>query len=237
MVYIGTSGYSYAYWRNRFYPEKLPASKWLEYYATRFNTLELNNTFYRFPKAEQLKKTAERTPAKFKFTVKAHKVITHSRRMKDVGEKIAEFTDIAATGLGNKLSCILYQLPPSYSYSEERMDDVLQSLSGNKQNVVEFRHASWWQPKVYEDLDKHHISFCSVSYPGLPDDNIRTGKIFYKRMHGIPELFKSSYSDKILKELSEQVPSKGPAFVYFNNTMYEAGYTNAAYLQRLLQKK
>src|SRR6185295_6324728 len=184
-LYIGTSGFSYPYWKNRFYPEGLPGSKWLQYYATQFNTLELNSSFYRFPKIAHLKKAADQTPDDFVFTVKAHKIITHTRRMKEAGDKIIEFMDIIQEGLGNKLACILYQMPPSYNFSEERLNDIVQHLSFDKRNVIEFRHASWWQQKVYQRLDENHIHFCSVSYPGLPDDNISTGQVFYKRMHGV----------------------------------------------------
>lgn len=233
MIYIGTSGYSYPYWRNRFYPEKLPAHKWLQYYATRFNTLELNNSFYRFPEPEHLRKAAGQTPDDFVFTVKAHKGITHIRKMKEVKATIRQFTDILQEGLREKLACILYQMPPSYSFSEERLEDILQNLSFDSRNVIEFRHGSWWKEKVYSALQEHNIHFCSVSYPGLPTDPVITGSIFYKRMHGVPDLFKSSYSEAELNLLLKQIPA-GNAFVYFNNTMFEAGFQNACLLQKLL---
>jgi uncharacterized protein YecE (DUF72 family) len=108
MMHIGTSGFSYPYWKNRFYPEKLPASRWLQYYATQFNTLELNASFYRFPVVKNLKKSAAATPGDFKFTVKAHKIITHTRRMKNAREKVIEFMDIVNEGLGDKLACVLF---------------------------------------------------------------------------------------------------------------------------------
>lgn len=237
MIYVGTSGYSYHYWKNRFYPEKLPASKWLQYYATCFNTVELNSSFYRFPKVEYLKKAADQTPDDFVFTVKANKVITHTRRMKDVGDTIKDFIDIIQAGLGSKLACILYQMPPSYSFSEERLEDIIRYLSFDQRNVIEFRHPSWWKQTVYQRLDEHHIHFCSVSYPGLPDDNIMTGNMLYRRMHGVPELFKSSYATEELVALSEQIPSAVKTFVYFNNTMFEAGYSNALSLQQMLKAK
>lgn len=237
MLYIGTSGYSYPYWKNRFYPEKLAASKWLQYYATQFNTVELNSSFHRFPKVEHLKKAAGQTPDEFLFSVKANKVITHTRRMKEVGETIDEFTTIVREGLGKKLAYILYQMPPSYSYSEERMDDIVHHLSSGQWNVIEFRHVSWWREEVYHRLEAHRIHFCSVSYPGLPEDRIMTGDLLYQRMHGVPELFKSSYPVAVLENLSGQIPAEGNSFVYFNNTMFEAGYSNARLLQRLTTEK
>src|SRR5690606_2734683 len=118
---------------------------------------------------------------------------------------IDEFTAIVQQGLGKKLAYILYQMPPSYSYSEERMDDIVHHLSYQWQNVIEFRHASWWQEEVYHRLEAHQIHFCSVSYPGLPGDYITTGGMLYRRMHGVPELFKSSYPDTALTTLSGQI--------------------------------
>jgi len=233
-LYIGTSGYSYAYWKNRFYPEKLPAAKWLNYYSEQFNSLELNYSFYKFPVVEQLKKMAERTPEDFRFTVKANKVITHTLRMRKATEKIIEFTDIVNSGLENKLACILFQLPPSYSYTEERLNDILTQLDHQPHNVIEFRHASWWTKEVYLELNKAKLTFCSVSYPGLPDDDIVTSSVFYKRMHGMPELFKSSYSAQQLKGLSSHIPKEKEAFIYFNNTTFEAAYTNARTLISLM---
>ncbi len=225
--YVGTSGFSYAYWKNRFYPEKLPARQWLNYYAEQFNTLELNNTFYKFPEVENLKKMADKTPDNFKFTVKAHKIITHTLRMRQARDKVNEFTDIVTNGLDKKLACILFQLPPSYSYTEERLNDILSNLSHHADNVIEFRHVSWWKQEVYNELNKAKLTFCSVSFPGLPEEDVVTSTDFYKRMHGVPELFKSSYSSAQLKELSKNIPEGKKSFVYFNNTMFEAGYSNA----------
>lgn len=236
-MYIGTSGYSYPYWKNRFYPEKLAAGKWLGYYGTRFNTLELNNTFYRFPVLKNLVKAAASTPDDFRFSVKANKVITHSKRMKDVKDKVREFMDIVEEGFGNKLACILYQLPPSYSYTEERLEDIINNVQGQSSNVIEFRHESWWNEEVYKIFKRHSLTFCSVSYPWLPEDNITTSDVFYKRMHGVPDLFISSYSDDHLHKLAKGLPKADKSFVYFNNTMYEAGYSNAALLKELCEKR
>ncbi|WP_447640755.1 MULTISPECIES: DUF72 domain-containing protein [Chitinophagaceae] len=236
MIYIGTSGYSYPYWKNRFYPDKLPSASWLTYYATQFNTLELNNTFYRFPSIDSLKRSADRTPDHFVFSVKVPKLITHTKRLIGVKDTIKEFTDIAQNGLGDKLACILYQMPPSYSFSMERMMDVIDQLSFDKRNVIEFRHISWWQTDVYESLSKHGINFCSVSYPHLPSDCIVTGSFLYRRMHGIPDLFQSPYSEKELIKLYEQLPTEKDAFIFFNNTTFESGYKNAYFLQQYASK-
>ncbi len=236
-IHIGTSGYSYAYWKNRFYPENTAQGRWLEYYASQFNTVEVNNTFYRFPIAAQLKKAADRTPPGFRFSVKAHKIITHSKRMKDAGEKVKEYIDVVSNGLEDKLACILFQLPPSYSYSEERLDDILKAVPGNPYHIIEFRHSSWWQQPVYEALAAQLLTFCNVSFPGLPDKPVPTQKVFYQRMHGVPKLFESSYSDEELERLAGNIPVDSDAFVYFNNTTFEAGYTNAGKLNEIIRAK
>lgn len=234
-VYIGTSGYSYPYWKNRFYPEKLPASRWLSHYATRFNTVELNHTFYRMPTVAALKKAAVSTPDNFVFSVKANRFITHIKRMRGAEDLVKEFVQIVTEGLEAKLGCILYQMPPTYSYTPERLDELMVTLRYSGTRVVEFRHQSWWQEAVYQRLEDADICFCSVSFPGLPEVQITTGKLLYQRMHGVPELFNSAYNETDLKQLADTIPNVRSAFVYFNNTYYEAGYTNAATLQNLLK--
>jgi uncharacterized protein YecE (DUF72 family) len=235
-LYIGTSGYSYAFWKNRFYPEKLAVAKQLNYYSSRFNTVELNYTFYRFPSVKALQKATDNVSDDFRFSVKAHKTITHTLRMKNAKEKITEFMDIVSEGLNEKLACVLYQLPPSFHFSEERLEDILNNIAHHSGNVIEFRHASWWIPKVYDALRDAGLTFCSVSFPGLPEDNIKTSPVFYKRMHGVPELFKSSYSKESLEQLAAEIPNDGTSFVYFNNTMFEAGYSNAEILKDILNQ-
>jgi uncharacterized protein YecE (DUF72 family) len=232
--FVGTSGYSYPYWKNRFYPQKLPASQQLNFYNAVFNTVELNYTFYRFPTVANLRKAASQTYGSFRFSVKIHKTVTHTLRMQNAKEKIKEFMDIIAEGLEDKLGCVLYQLPPSFSYSEERLANILDHIGHESHNVIEFRHISWWQENEYDALRQANLTFCAVSYPGLPDDNIITSNIFYKRMHGIQKLFESPYDEPTLITLAKNIPPDVTSFVYFNNTMYEAGYSNAAFLKTLL---
>ena len=232
--YIGTSGFSYAPWKDTFYPEKLPASRRLEYYATRFNTLELNHTFYRFPLLKTLEKQHDATPPGFVFSVKAHKVITHTLRMRDAAEKVHDFTRIAEDGLKDKLGCILFQLPPSFAYTEENLHRILESIPPEPRNVVEFRHASWWNETAGRALQNRRLTFCRVSYPGLPEGPFDAeGEVFYLRMHGVPELFKSSYAHGALETLAAALPETQRRFVYFNNTMFEAGFRNALTLRSL----
>lgn len=233
--YIGTSGYSYAAWKNKFYPAGMPAAQWLTYFSTQFNSLELNSTFYSFPRVETLKKMAQRTSSDFVFSVKANKAITHILRMKNARSKVEDFTAIAQEGFEDKLGCILFQLPPSFRYTEENLHNLLESVPADSKNVIEFRHISWWNEDIRDALRKHKLTICNVSYPGLPEEKYMTSEIFYQRMHGVPVLFKSSYPEIALEKLAEEIPAEAEKkYIYFNNTMFDAGYTNAAYLQRLL---
>ena len=232
-LFIGTSGYSYAYWKGKFYPKEVPMTKWLNYYSGQFNAVELNNTFYRFPTVKGLQKAADATPQHFRFAIKAHKIITHTRRMKDVKDKIAEFMAIVHEGIGAKLGCILYQLPPSFSYTEERIKYITDNIEDKQRSVIEFRHSSWFTEDVYSIMRQHKINVCSISFPELPDTNVLTGNIYYKRMHGVPKLFESSYSDKELQHLAGHIIAAPSQYIFFNNTMFEAGYENALHLKKL----
>jgi uncharacterized protein YecE (DUF72 family) len=107
-------------------------------------------------------------------------------------------------------------------------------LDASVTSVVEFRNASWWNQNVFESFRQKGIAFCSVSFPGLPADNIVTGHVFYKRMHGIPKLFESSYADNELEKLAKEIPLNKESWIYFNNTMFEAGYSNALHLKSLV---
>lgn len=231
--HIGTSGFSYPYWKNRFYPEGLAVSKWLAYYASVFDTVELNGTFYRFPTVKTLSAFAGKVPDGFQFSVKAHKIITHTMRLRNTKDKIDEFLDICHEGLGGKLGCVLYQLPPSYRFEAERLEDVLANIPHGKHSVVEFRNASWWTEEVFDAFRQVGMTFCSVSYPGLPDDTIDTSGLIYRRMHGVPELFKSAYESTTLNDVAAKIKD-ADAYVYFNNTSFEAGYENAIELKGLV---
>lgn len=234
-IYIGTSGFSYPAWKEKFYPAGMPSAQWLTYFSTRFNSLELNSTFYRFPRVETLLKMCERTSNDFVFSVKMNKAVTHTMRMKNARSRVDEFTAIAAEGFGDKLGCILFQLPPSFRYTEENLHHLLESVPVGSRNVIEFRDISWWNEEVRDALRRQNLTICNVSYPSLPEDKYMTSEVFYQRMHGIPELFKSPYSEKSLDQLVEGIPGNAASkYIYFNNTMFDAGYTNAAYLQELL---
>ncbi len=235
--HIGCSGYYYSYWKNRFYPEGMAPKNWLTYYSTVFNTVELNGTFYRTPKLFALKRYAEATPKDFKFAVKMSKYITHITRLKDSKQNIKDFQELLQEGLGKKLNHYLFQLPPSYHYTEENLEKIIRNIPHKPENVVELRHTSWWNKEVEKAFKKAKLTFCNVDFPGLKTYFIHTSDHFYLRLHGNPELFKSSYTDAELKKLKKEFPKDcKEQSIYFNNTYYEAGYKNAQALQKLIKK-
>jgi len=239
-IKTGCSGYYNRHWKKIFYPEQLPQSKWLDYYASRFNTLELNSTFYKFPTARSLNSWYKKCPPDFVFAVKAPKLITHFKKFNNCDREIGEFYLACSDGLMEKLGCVLFQLPPQVQYSEEKLEQIIGCLKPGFKNVIEFRHKSWWKKKVYDRLAKDKITFCSVSHPSLPATIIANTATVYVRIHGVPKMFYSDYGwadQQKLKAAILKKPKLKEAFVFFNNTAGEAGILNAMQFQTLIKEK
>jgi uncharacterized protein YecE (DUF72 family) len=228
-IHTGCSSFNEKHWKDVFYPEDLPASRYFEFYCQHFNTYELNNTFYKFPTAKSLRGFYEKTPDNFLFAVKANRFLTHEKKLSDCTDELIQFYAAAKEGLDDKLSCVLFQMPPSFHFSEERLDLIVDKLDYGFTNVIEFRHASWWRPEIYDVLAKNDITFCGSSYPGLPDEVTATTKTVYYRLHGDQKLFYSGYAKKQLEHLHKSIAEKPAekAFVFFNNTASEEGILNA----------
>jgi uncharacterized protein YecE (DUF72 family) len=238
--YIGCSGFHYKEWKSIFYPKGVPVAKWFEYYCRYFNTLELNVTFYRFPQLSMLESWYRRSPIDFTFAVKVPRVVTHIKQFKDAQSELNDFYNLVNLGLKEKLGCVLFQLPPKFSYSEENLEKVLNHIHPAFTNVIEFRHESWWRQDVKEKLWLHHVVFCGVSYPGLPDEVILNDATAYYRFHGVPKLYYSAYDEVFLRKIvgeiniSEKITS---AFLFFNNTATNAALSNARFVQGLTGEK
>ena len=234
----GCSGYYYPNWKNKFYPKGIPPKNWLEYYSSVFNTVELNGTFYRTPKLTDLQKYAKVTTANFTFSVKMSKYFSHILKMKECKQQVTDFQSLISEGLENKLDCFLFQLPPSFQYNEENLERLISNIPHDKKNVIELRHISWWNKEVEEAFTTANFTFCNVDYPGLKTHIITTSNSFYFRFHGNPELFKSAYTQTELENFYNSFPkNKNQYNVYFNNTYYEAGYTNALQLIEINKQK
>ncbi len=232
--YIGCSGYYYPAWKKKFYPEGMQPKEWLKFYSSVFDTVELNGTFYKTPTPASLRKYYEATPPEFRFSVKMSKQITHILRLKQTKSLIEEFQLLIRSELKEKLSYFLFQLPPSFHYSDENLALVLENVPHSPENVVEFRHISWWNESVQQKLAAAGITFCNVDFPGMETFFIHTTPCFYLRLHGNPVLFKSSYKTVDLEKFYRAIPENSVhSFIYFNNTYYEAGYMNALELKKL----
>jgi len=228
--HIGCSGFHYKDWLGKFYPEGLPQKKWFDYYCGHFNTLELNVTFYRFPQLSFLQNWYQKSPEDFRFAVKAPRAITHYKKFNNTADMITSFYCTINDGLQEKLGPVLFQLPPGYSYSEEKLERIVNSLSEGFKNVLELRHVSWWQKDVYEILAKHNITFCGMSHPLLPDEVIQNTPIVYYRFHGVPDLYRSPYSIDFLQNVVNAVDhdeATQEGWFYFNNDIGATAIKNA----------
>ena len=229
-IHIGCSSYQNHAWVELFYPAGLPSKEWFTFYCRHFNTFEINSTFYKFPTERVMHNWYKKAPGGFLYAVKAPKVITHEKRLIDSGTELQQFYEICRQGLREKLGCIRFQFPPSFTYSDERLDLLLQLLDPGFKNAVEFRHESWWRVDVLQSFDSHRISFCSVSYPTLPDDFVATGRTGYVRFHGKQRLFYSGYRTEELATFYDQLSScrdTDEIYVYFNNTAGKEGIRDA----------
>jgi len=232
---IGCSGFYYKDWKEFFYPKGLAQKNWFSFYCRHFNTIEINSTFYKMPTQKSFAKWYMESTADFLFTIKAPRLITHYKQLKDCKSLLNDFHVAVSDGLQEKLGAVLFQFPPRFDFNEQRLALLLELLDPALTNVVEFRHISWWQEKVYEQLAAKNIIFSGQSYPSnLPDQVIENNPIMYYRFHGKPILYKSIYPLADIKRLVEQVsPKTERVFVYFNNTWGTAALINARQLQEL----
>lgn len=236
--FLGCSGFYYNHWRRLFYPEKLAKTEWLPYYADHFNTLEVNNTFYRFPNEKMLQGWYQKTPVDFKFTLKANRAITHTRKFNNTEQLTANFYKLAHL-LGEKLSCVLFQLPPFIHKNMELLEKIAGQVDLKVTNVVEFRHGSWWDSEVYDFMEKKDLVFCTVSASELPEKLVETGYDVYVRFHGKDGLYQHFYPEEELKDWAKKIKQANArrVFCYFNNDVNANAVKNCLTLKKLLEKE
>jgi uncharacterized protein YecE (DUF72 family) len=236
--YIGTSGWHYDDWRGRFYPDKLPRAHWLEFYASRFTTLELNNTFYRLPPEKVFHNWHDASPAGFLFAVKVSRFITHIKRLRDCDEALYNFMSRAVL-LGEKLGPLLYQLPPGLHRDDALLTQFLEKLPRDLDHIIEFRHASWLEEEVFVLLRRYNVGFCIYDMPDKITPVIATADFAYVRFHGSGRLYAGRYSDEELKKWAEEIgglPKELKAvYIYFNNDVHGYAIENAETLRNLLK--
>jgi len=236
--WIGCSGFYNAHWKEVFYPPDVRRKDWFSFYSRHLNSLEINTTFYKFPSSKSLEKWCMESPEEFKFSVKAPRVITHFKKMSDCEQEIDDFYLACEEGLKEKLGCLLFQFPPSFNFTRERLQLITSQLKPGFRNVVEFRHDSWWNEEVSIALESANIHFCQSDHPALPQRILNFNKFTYVRLHGNPVLFHSNYEDDFLHLLKERLlqNTELEAYIYFNNTASTSGILNALQLKNFLGK-
>jgi uncharacterized protein YecE (DUF72 family) len=237
-IRIGTSGFHYKHWKGPFYPEKLPADAMLDFYTQDFDTVELNNSFYRLPSAEAFEAWRDATPANFVFAVKASRFITHNKKLKDPEHAIDNLLP-RAVHLGKKLGPVLFQLPPKWRVNTERLHNLLAILPPEIRYAFEFREPSWMSAEIFEILREFNAAFCIYELAGYHAPIVVTADFTYVRLHG-PESgkYQGSYSEQQLAGWARQIESwaKKLKAVYFYFDNDQAGYaaTNALRLRDMV---
>ena len=167
--------------------------------------------------------------------MKAPRLITHYKKFSDCSRLIDDFYTLIKKGLKEKLGPVLFQLPPKYIYTKDRLELIVKSMYKEFKNVIEFRDPSWWSPEVFNRLKKEKLTFCGIDYPGLPNDAIVTNKIAYYRFHGRPRLYYSAYNKNDLQKITDTLfanKNVTGAHVFFNNTATQAAIKNANWLKQ-----
>jgi uncharacterized protein YecE (DUF72 family) len=212
-LYVGTSGYSYKEWKGSFYPEDLPDKQMLRFYGERFRSVEINNTFYRMPKAAVLEAWAADVPADFKFVLKAPQRITHMQRLKDAEDSVSYFMKVTIA-IENRLGPLLFQLPPYFHKDAPRLREFLKLLPPDRRAAFEFRHQSWFDPEVFALLRDHQAALCIAEAENdleIPFES--TADWGYLRLR------RPDYGDPELKAWSDRVRQQNwkDAFIFFKH--------------------
>jgi uncharacterized protein YecE (DUF72 family) len=220
-AYIGTSGWAYKHWKTSWY-QGLPQSKWLSYCAERFTALEANGTFYRLPSKQSLQVWNEITPPEFRFAIKAHKYLTHHKKLLDIAEGIEKQKE-RAEGLGKKLACVVWQMPASFRLNMERLECFCREIKAwpETRHALELRHKSWFIDEVADMMSEHGLAVCISDASRWPMWERVTTDLVYIRLHGHTHTYWSAYTDEDLAPWAAKVDKwleEGrDVHVYFDN--------------------
>ncbi|MDP8936359.1 MAG: DUF72 domain-containing protein [Actinomycetota bacterium] len=219
-VWVGTSGWQYRHWRRRFYPPEVPTARWLEYYAERFDTVEVNNAFYRLPEAHTFAEWGRRTPDGFVVAVKASRYLTHVRRLEEPAEPVGRLME-RASHLGSKLGPVLLQLPPNLGAQPAALDRTLACFDPGVRVAVEFRHDSWFTEETRDLLSSRRAALCLADSPRRRTPVWRTADWGYLRLHEGRASPHPCYGRRALTtwagRLAEHWDPAEDVYVYFNN--------------------
>jgi uncharacterized protein YecE (DUF72 family) len=240
-VRIGCSGWNYADWRERVYPKGLPQRRWLEHYATLFDAVEINNTFYRLPARSAVANWVASTPEHFVFAVKASRFLTHVKRLTDMGEGVRRFYErIEPLASSSKMGPVLWQLPENFHRNEERLESALARLPEGR-HCFEFRHPSWFTGEVYALLREHGAALVIGDHPERPFQAYElTTDWTFIRFHYGSRGRNGNYSESELEAWRARIEGwreTADVYAYFNNDWNGYAVRNALQLRKMIGQR
>jgi uncharacterized protein YecE (DUF72 family) len=237
-IFIGTSGWSYKSWRGPFFPNEVMVKHHLQFYATQFDSAELNGVFYRTPTLAAVRGWRDNTPDDFVFAWKASKFITHWKRLSDKSRNSLALIDQRLKILGPKAGPVLFQLPPQFAANPDRLDRFMKLVPKRWRVSFEFRHDSWYCNEVFKLLRKHDVALCISDHADAPAPWEVTAPFVYVRGHGPTGRYKGHYSKKTLRAWARKIRAwkrgRKDIYVYFDNDQKSAAPADALKLARLL---
>ena len=238
-IRIGCSGWNYKHWRGIFYPKGMPSSRWFGFYAEHFDTVEINNSFYRLPSPETFGKWRDQAPSGFCYAVKANRFLTQAKKLKECEEPLERMMN-AARCLDDRLGPILFQLPPSLRINLERLENFLRIVPKDVLNVFEFREKSWYVPETYALLERYGSSFCAHDMGSSTSERIAIGPIAYVRFHGGEGKYWGRYPDEALLPWADwmiaQARTGRAVWAYFNNDIEGHAIDDAQTLKSMVRQ-
>lgn len=238
-AWIGTSGWVYKGWREHLY-ERTPLRRWLEVASRTFTALEVNGSFYTQIKRETYERWRTETPDGFRFAIKGHRFVTHYKRLRDCRDSVVLLRD-QASGLGDKLAAVVWQLPSNFTMDATRLDDFLRALRAwrDVKHSIEFRHRSWFVPEIAARMRDANASVCMSDAPDFPLWHEVTSDLVYVRLHGHTRKYASSYSGALLRkwrdDIATWIADGRDVHVYFDNDAEGAAVHNAKTLISLVE--
>lgn len=240
-LFIGTSGWTYDHWRGVFYPENLAKAKWFSYYASQFNAVEINATFYRTFKDQTYINWRDKAPEGFRYVLKAPKLITHRKYLENVAGDIQAF-ERSVQLLEDKLGLILLQLAPGTPYDIPRLRTAISAFRDPRKIAIEFRHKKWMTEDTLQLLQEYEVTYCNPDSPRCYLTEILTSSCGYLRLHGRKHWYSHNYSEQELHEIAEMVQNLSALgaeniYIFFNNDFEGFAPKNASLLAQILAAK
>jgi len=243
IIRIGCSGWQYRHWRGLFYPEALPQARWFAHYALHFDTVEINNTFYRLPEAATFARWRDQASRRFIYAVKANRFLTHMKKLRDPHQPLARFF-ANAEHLGAHFGPVLYQLPPRWPVDLERFEIFVQALRArwpHSRHAVEFRDPSWYDDRVFSLLERYRVALCLHDMPGSESGRRLVGPFIYVRFHFGEHKYGGAYDEDRLDDWSEWLTARAASgldvYAYFNNDIGGHAPRDAIRLRQRVERR